>query len=213
MVHARNGQWEQSEKSFRRAIELDPNNSLAYAHFALNHLLPLGRIEEGIHQMRVAEKIDSLGPEVQGVLASVLISAGRYDEAVGHCQKLPADYPPNYKGECLGRARLGQGRTGEAIEAIATVARGQRGYLGFAYARAGRREEAGKVADAVSPNPFNQALVYAGLGDKDRTLEALDRLAAFGPVRVGRALNIPELALLRGDPRLKALRKKVGLPE
>jgi hypothetical protein len=51
------------------------------------------------------------------------------------------------------------------------------------------------------------------LGDKDRTFEALDRMAAQGAVRIGRALSYPELALLRGDPRLKALRKKVRLPE
>jgi hypothetical protein len=62
-------------------------------------------------------------------------------------------------------------------------------------------------------NPYQQALVYAGLGDKDRTFEALNRLAALGPVRVGRSLTYPEMALVRGDPRLKALRKKVGLPE
>src|SRR5207244_3759947 len=81
MVHARDGQWEQSENSFRRAIEIDPNNGLVYAHFAFNHLLALGRVEEAIHQMRVAEKIDPLVPEVQSVLAYLLISAGRYDEA------------------------------------------------------------------------------------------------------------------------------------
>ena len=31
-----------------------------------------------------------------------------------------------------------------------------------------------------SINPFNQALIFAGLGDKDRTFEALDRVAAVG---------------------------------
>jgi hypothetical protein len=51
------------------------------------------------------------------------------------------------------------------------------------------------------------------LGDKDRTLEALDRVAELGAVRIGRALNSPEFALLRGDPRVKTLRKRVGLPE
>jgi hypothetical protein len=30
---------------------------------------------------------------------------------------------------------------------------------------------------------------------------------------MGSILSLPELALLRGDPRLKALRKKAGLPE
>jgi hypothetical protein len=56
-------------------------------------------------------------------------------------------------------------------------------------------------------------MVFAGLGDKERTLEALDRMTVVGPVRMGWILSNPELALLRGDPRLKALRKKVGLPE
>jgi hypothetical protein len=36
---------------------------------------------------------------------------------------------------------------------------------------------------------------------------------ALGAQRVGLYLNYPELALLRGDPRLKVFRKKLGLPE
>ena len=57
-----------------------------------------------------------------------------------------------------------------------------------------------------------QVQIYSGLGDKDRTIKALDDLAAQGPVRLGRALTFPEFDLIRGDPRLKAKRKKVGLP-
>jgi hypothetical protein len=38
-------------------------------------------------------------------------------------------------------------------------------------------------------------------------------MAVLGPVRTGRALSFPELDLIRGDPRVKAIRKKVGLPE
>jgi len=55
--------------------------------------------------------------------------------------------------------------------------------------------------------------VFAGLDDKDRTLEALDRMAVLGPARVGRALTFPEFAFVRSDPRIKAIRRKVGLPE
>jgi TolB-like protein/Flp pilus assembly protein TadD len=209
MAYVRDGQWEQSEKSFRRAIELDPSNSVTYSHVAIWLLLALDRIEEALHDMRLAERADPLSPAVQENLAWVLISAGRFDEAAGHCQNLPADYPG--KSEFLGRARLGQERTGEAIQILAS-ARNPR-YLGYAYGKAGRREEAEKLAAAVSPNAFSQALIFAGLGDKDRTLEALDRMAPLGAVRIGRALHSPEFALLRGDPRLKALRKKVGLPE
>jgi hypothetical protein len=38
-------------------------------------------------------------------------------------------------------------------------------------------------------------------------------MAALGAVRIGRTLTFPELSLVRGDPGLKALRKKVGLPD
>src|SRR5262249_55030078 len=55
-VQARDAQWEQAEKSFRRALELDPNSSSARIHFAQNLLLPLGRIEEAVAQARIAEK-------------------------------------------------------------------------------------------------------------------------------------------------------------
>jgi len=204
LIYARDGQWAQSEESFRRAIELDPSNSLAYSDLTIVLLLPLGRIEEGVHEMHIAEKTDPLSPWVQNCLAWVLLSAGRYEEAAGHCEKA-ADT------RCLGRARLEQGRIEEAIKLLATEANPQ--YLGYAYGRAGRREEAERFAAAAAPNAFTQALTFAGLGDKDRTLEALDRLTSLGAVRVGRALNSPEFALLRGDPRVKALRKKVGLPE
>jgi Flp pilus assembly protein TadD len=213
MAYARVAQWEQSEKSFRRALDLDPNSSTSYGDFAMGLLLPLGRVEEAVRQMRVAEKVDPLAPQVHNSLAYVLLSAGRFDEAAGHCQKTA-------NATCLGRARLGQGRIGEAVDVLAAaVNRGVeqgdpiRGYLGHAYARAGRREEAEQIAQAQRQFAFHQALVFAGLGDKDRTFEAADRMTMLGPVRIGRDLTLPEFALIRGDPRMKTLRKKVGLPE
>jgi hypothetical protein len=111
----------------------------------------------------------------------------------------------------MARIRLGQGRVEEATQILSTVKNSR--YLGYAYGRAGRREEAEKLAAAAAPNAYFQALIYAGLGDKDRTLDALDHVTQLGGARIGRALNSPEFALLRGDPRAKALRKKVGLPQ
>jgi len=134
---------------------------------------------------------------VQYYLAFVMLSADRYDEAATLCEKLPVSY--RYKNECLGRARLAQGRTSEAIQILATSDRPLlRAYLGNAYARAGRRDEAEKLAASLAPNPFQEALIYAGLGDKDRTLEALQRMTALGPARVGRALTWLDGTDLRG---------------
>jgi serine/threonine-protein kinase len=219
MAGARDGQWEESEKSFRRAIELDPGRSEFYRHFATFLLMPLGRIEEALQQLRVAGEDDPLSSEVRFYLAYVLISAGRYEEAADQCEKLPTHSAG--KPLLMGRARLGQGRTQEAIRIFETdLNRGVKpgsevwGELGYAYARAGRLKEAEKLAAATpSRNPLNRALIFAGLRDKSRTFEALDQAVAAGPVRVGRALTFPEMSLLHGDPRLKALRKKVGLPD
>ncbi len=201
MVYARDARWAQSEKSFRRALELEPNYSQTYADYALRLLLPLGRTEEAVRMMRLGEKADPASPLIQYILGTTLISAGKYDEAASHC----AD-----NAECLGRARLGQGRIDEAIRILGA---NKNLYLGYAYGRAGRRDEAERFAVDVAPNAFSQALIYAGLGDKDRTLEAFERVARLGAGRIGWALNSPEFALLHDDPRANALRKRVGLPD
>ena len=202
MVYARDGRWVEAEKSFRRAIELEPSNSQAHNDLSDWLLWPLGRMEEAVRQARLAEKADPLSASIQARLGAVLISAGKFEEAAAHCIAAP---------ECVARVRLGQGRIEEAIQLLSTVKNSR--YLGYAYGRAGRREEAEKLAVAAAPNAYFQALIYAGLGDKDRTLDALDRVTQLGGARIGRALNSPEFALLRGDPRVKALRKKVGLPD
>jgi TolB-like protein/Flp pilus assembly protein TadD len=211
MLYARDARWVESEKSFRRAVELDPGSSAAHTEFAGFLLRPLGRVEEALYQFRIAEKNDPLSPQLKLNVGEVLISAGRYDEAARSCNQLPADQPG--RSRCLGRALLFQGRTEEAIRIfIKSSEPSDRINLGYAYARSGRRDEAEKLAMDL-PSPLWQALVFAGLGDKERTLEALDRMTVVGPVRMGWILSNPELSLLRGDPRLKALRKRVGLPE
>jgi TolB-like protein len=219
-VQARDAQWEQSEKSFRRALELDPNSSSTRLHYAHNLLLPLGRIEEAVAQNRIAEKTDPLSLEVRIGLAYALISAGRFDEASAQCKK-PC------RGATVSQERINllQGRINETIPILEeqfherlrtnlqTARRAIVGeQLGYAYALAGRRDDAEKIA-AQSQLAIEQATIFVALGDKDRAFEALNRAVPLGPVRIGRDLTWPEFAPLRGDSRLKTLRKKVGLPE
>lgn len=204
IVYARLGLWDKWAQSFEFAIELDPKAPLARLDFAMNLLVPLGWIGNALQQMRIAEESDPMSPDVQDAYAYILITAGQFDQAEAHCGRSVDPV------ECLGRVRIGQGRMDEAIQFLAAAPNPR--YLGYAYGRAGRRQEAEKLA-AISPGALLQVLVYAGLGDKDRALEALGRMAELGPVRVGRTLTFPELALLRGDPRVRDLRNRVGLPD
>src|SRR5262249_953321 len=140
---ARDGEWARSEQSFRRAIELGPTASEVHQHFAFFLLFPLGRMDEALQHLAIAEQRDPLSPVLHFRTAYVLFAVSRFDEARGHCDKLPADF--SGKTECTSRVLLGQGRTAEAIQALEAAYRQGlpagheiRGHLGYAYARAGR---------------------------------------------------------------------------
>ena len=224
MAYARDGQWALSEASFRRSIELDRNRSVTYGDLAIYVLMPQGRIREALHEMRMAQRSDPLSAEVRSELAHVLLSSHLYDEAASECEKLPEDcrcWPAPRepaRNECLGRARLGQGKLREGIEILAAgVAKGVplgapiRGYLGYAYGRVGRRDEAERIVELAWQFPYHQAVALTGMGDRDGAFAALERLTAQGPVRFGLALAVPELDTLRADSRFKALRTEFGL--
>jgi serine/threonine-protein kinase len=92
MAQARSAQWAQSEKSFLRALELDPGRSASNSHYAFFLLVPLGRTAEALRQFRIAHQNDPLSPMLRYWLARLLISLGRYSEAAGYFEKLPSDY-------------------------------------------------------------------------------------------------------------------------
>ncbi|HKD68542.1 MAG TPA: tetratricopeptide repeat protein [Candidatus Binataceae bacterium] len=204
VVYAHDGRWSRSEASFRRALEINPNSPATRLNYALFLLWPLGRIGEAVKQLQAAEKADPLSPSLQLVYGELLISAGRYAEAAGHCQR------SSDVAECQGRVLLAEGRIDDAIQILLSAPNTR--YLGYAYGRAGRRQDSETLA-AVSHGFLQQVLIYAGLGDRDGTFKALDRMTGLGPVRIGRALTLPELSFIRDDPGVKVLRKKVGLPE
>lgn len=217
MTYARVGKWQQAEQRFRRAIGLDASSSTTRTDFAMSLLLPLARVDEAVREMRAAERADPLSSTAHILFGYALLAAGRYNEAARECEQASADH--EQKNECLGRTLTQQGKIGDAIPLLANSPTKNWGYLAYAYGKAGRRAEAEKLmADAPllyehRGGPFQYALAFAGLGDKEQTLARLERMANLGPVLLGRNLTYPEFTLVRGDARVKALRKRVGLPE
>jgi tetratricopeptide (TPR) repeat protein len=155
-------------------------------------------------------------------MSTVQISAGFYDSALDNCRRALAIEPDLH----IANTRCEQAllHKGEIAQAIALMEQfvGQNpslkggrgyGYLGYAYAITGRRADAEVQAARNVGLPHHQATIYGGLGDKDRAFQAIEELAAINPHRALSWLTRPELALLRGDPRVAALRKKFGVPQ
>ncbi|MFN7935398.1 MAG: tetratricopeptide repeat protein [Bryobacteraceae bacterium] len=210
LAHAREGQWAQSEACFLRALQLNPNSADTREDYANRLLLVLGRNREALEQLRLAKRADPLSPALQLSMAEILLSLRNYDGAARECEDLPGDFP--FKAQCLARVRLGRGNFDEAAlllsKAEGPEARGLRGY---ALAKSGLEEEARKLL-SMSQYPNEQALIFAGLGDKERAIEALARMSVVGPQRIGSYLNYPELGFLNKDPRVNDICRRVGLP-
>lgn len=216
MMQARQSKWELANQGFRRVIQLAPREVLWRQHYVMFVLLPLGRVEESIRELRSAEELDPLAPQTHALLSTALQAGRRYDEAFSHCQK-GAD-TDQLRAVCWAQNLWRQGKYDEAIGVLEPIWSGHllepgAQVLGVAYARAGRREEAIRIAQML-PRLASKAQIFAALGDKDKTLELLSQMTSMGPARMGRDFLLSEnFSFLQGDPRLRALRKKAGLPE
>lgn len=211
VVLARDWEWANAEAAFERALELNRNIPSLHANFAISTLFPQGKLEEALRHFHLALGADPMQPGVRGMMAWVQVSAGRYDEAIGNCRRVLAEDPgDNHTRQVLGRALFQKSQVGEAI-AVFEQQPFSAGFLGYAYARSGRRADAERLAAKHANFPSRLVLIHAGLGDRDRAFEALERMAAGRDPRVGDYLTYPEVAPLRGDPRLAAFRKKLRL--
>jgi TolB-like protein/DNA-binding winged helix-turn-helix (wHTH) protein/Tfp pilus assembly protein PilF len=211
LVHQRDLAWAEAGASFRRAVELDPNSWPAHAHYGM-YLFAHGRKDEAAREAERLAEIDPLAAESYLLRTLVYLSRGQSDAAIRtsrHMLELEPEH--GIARQFLARALTQQGRPDEAVQLLQGRT-GSEHFLGYALARAGRREEAERLAARLRQWPNVVAPIYAGLGDKARTLEALERMAALKDVRTDIYPHFPEFAFLKDDPRMLQLRHRRGLP-
>jgi tetratricopeptide (TPR) repeat protein len=217
--------WAAAESEFRRAIELKPNDPLAHDIYAW-FLVPMGRTDEGIAENKSAVDLDPLSLHTNTMLGASLYFAHRYAQAIVQLRKT-IDLDPNYwwAHSWLGRAYEQQGQFPEAIAEFQEAVRSAssitepRALLGRAYAVSGKRAEARKVLDELSEvskqiyvSPYDIALIYAGLGEKDQALAWLERAFAERCTWMPLLRVDPELDNLRSDPRFQDLLRRMNFP-
>jgi tetratricopeptide (TPR) repeat protein len=179
----------------------------------MNALYPQGKVKEALQQLRDALSRDPLPTDVRRHVAMVLVSAGRYDEAIDECQRvLAVDPEDRHTRQVMARAMFHKGQTADAVAMFEKLADGSHHFRGYAYALTGRRAEAEAILAQPPYHPARVVVILAGLRDKDRTFEALERMAAEKDPRVGWYITYPELAFIREDPRMAAFRRTLGIP-
>jgi serine/threonine protein kinase/tetratricopeptide (TPR) repeat protein len=215
--------WQEAERQFKRAIELDPD--YAPAHDGYSSLLVItGRQSEAIGQSQIAKDLDPFSPPTALSVCKALYFARRSDQAIICFDKLVQDHP-DYSGGRYSRGLmyLQQGRYAEALAIFEELYKRDKrfagGPLGYTYGVAGRSSDAERIlaemqALSKSTNlpPQEIALIYLGLGDLDNALTLLEQGAEqhFAPFAT---LGIdPLFDKLHSNPRFVHLMQRYNLP-
>ena len=208
-LYARDHDWPNARASFMKAIELEPTLTTAHTDFVLMVLLPLGRAEEALRILDDAMEADPLSLDVRRVTALVQIDAHQYDQAIANARwVLQRDLQFPFAKLSLARALVLSGRLKEGAPLLEKERWSYRAYL---YAITGRRNEAEALVAANQRDPAGQMLVFGGLNDANRALAALERAFELHWWRAATWMHRPEVAILHDDPRVAALKKRMGL--
>jgi TolB-like protein/DNA-binding winged helix-turn-helix (wHTH) protein/Flp pilus assembly protein TadD len=206
--------WGDAEHSFQHSLQINPNLARTHERYGMFVLEPEGRVVEAVQQYREAVKLDPLSAESRHALAFGLLHTGAYQQALEECRRAMALDSTDFQPQWLyARALWFNGHREEAIALFERLGPSARGFLGYAYAAIGRRSEAEQIALEEDVRAVRrQAVIYAGLGQRDRVLEAFEKLAAMHDDIVDAYPVFPEFALMRDDPRMKEFRRRRNLP-
>jgi tetratricopeptide (TPR) repeat protein len=218
-------QWEEAERGYKRAIELNPNYATAY-HWYSNLLSALGRFNEASMMIERAREIDPLSTVIGVYVSMMYQNQNDHNASIENSLKV-IELDPNFSlaYSTLGLSYLKLGRNPEAIANLEKAAglSNRAGValmnLGYAYGVMGKRGEATALARELEEkfarkeaNGRHVAAVYAGLGEKEKAFEWLEKDFQARASLTGLRWEIP-FESLRDDPRFAGLLKRMGLPE
>ena len=212
------------ERELKRALSINPNLSGAQTLMGY-YLQMMGRLPESLVMIRSAAALDPLSPVTAADLASAYYYVRQYDEAKAANERVleldPAFLAPLFFG---GQALERQGKYAEAITRCLDAAKvpGRDpsiiAVLGYAYASAGRRSEALKIARELEARwhkqhfpPSTIALLYVGLKDREQAFRWMETAFRERDAQLLWFKVDPQLDPVREDPRFASLMRRMGL--
>jgi len=217
--------WSGAEKEFQRAIALNPNYAWAHQWYGqLHHAM--GRQQNWAAEVERARELDPLSMALLGSGSGVAVANGQYDLAIVHARKT-LELDPNKPGPylLLGRMYAKKGMYKEAVENLQKGVDFSGGapeplsVLGYTYGASGERENALEIVQKLKllskrryVSPYDIAVVYAGLGEKDLAFDWLQKAVADRSSQLVLMKHDEKLDTLRLDPRYSELLRSIGLP-
>jgi eukaryotic-like serine/threonine-protein kinase len=216
--------WAEYDREYLRALELNPNYSIAQ-HWYGEFLLENGKFEEGMTHLRKALELDPLAPIHYVAVALALMTQQRNDEALVQLG-ISLDIDPRFPRAhaMLAHLYLRMGRPELALPAIDRAilnSDSSAEYIarrGFVLGRIGKKAEAEKVSRQLGRLskteyiPYSlQALPYIGLGKYDEAFRLLQRACDELETAMNDINVDPMFDPLRNDPRFVRLKQKIGL--
>jgi len=208
--------WPAAERSYRRAIGLDPTYATAHQWYA-ELLATMGRFDQALAEIRLARRNDPLSLIIRVAAASIYYFGRRYDQVIEECRQV-LDMDPGFlpAHQYLAAAYEQKGMYAEARAAGRRAARVAE--LRNAHALAGLKGvERRRLVELIRrPQPgkdpsYVVATVYAALGENDKAFEWLDRAYQERDSTLAYSRLDPSLDTLRSDPRFESLLRRLGL--
>jgi len=214
--------WDFAETAWRRAIELQPGHVLSLASFGVV-LCTRQRLDEGLPLLERARQADPLASFPYQLTGGALLNGGRPLEALRFLEDaLSFEKDDAAALDNAGQARVLLGRLEEGIatleHVVAVSHRGAHflGSLGWALAKAGRKDEARAILEELrsrpkgSPAVVSEAWLLGALGEIDEAFAAIAR-AEEECVAYLYFTGLPGFDPIRADPRFSALLERLGL--
>ena len=217
--------WHGAEHEYQRAISLDPRSATAHHWYAVACLVQLGRLDDALDEMLLAQTLDPVSTIISRDTARVLFYRREFEAALEQCDRT-IERDPYFSGTywMLGLVQEQQGDLDEAAAAfqrgiqLVPDSRMLRGALGRVFALNGRTAKAKQIIREIAESarqryisPFEPAMIHFALGDLDRGFDCLvkaEEERAFELI----ALHVdPRFDSLRGDSRLRAIANQIGL--
>ena len=217
--------WDTAERSFRRALELDPNDVLAHQWYSAL-LLKLNRFAECTREAGEAVRLDELSLPANFNNALMHYFTRQYAEAIRLLKSIE-ERQPNYwiSHELLAEAYARLGQSALAVEEAEKAAKYSahpghaRTYGAVTYAILGSRDKALSRLQEVIQNPqlyafqpFHVARVYAEMRQVEDALVWLDRAHEHRDPGIQITQIHHSFDGIRTDPRFERALKRMRIP-